>query len=228
MALVKYGGGIIQMSGSIAGNTYARNRYANYVRARTKPVNPRTTPQILVRTILSSLTNRWYNTLDDAQRTAWATYAAAVKMKNRLGEVTELTGFNHYIRSNSLKLLATYAPADAAPTVLELAEKDPTFAIAAGVAANKITLTLDDTLPWRDDPNAMSVWFQGRPQNKTRNFFAGPWRYLGCVPCTDEAPIELTPIFTLVAGQRQWVYGRIVRADGRVSEPMQDDCIIVA
>ncbi|GAI58374.1 unnamed protein product, partial [marine sediment metagenome] len=39
MALVKYGGGITQMSGSIAGNTFARNRYGNYVRSRTKPIN---------------------------------------------------------------------------------------------------------------------------------------------------------------------------------------------
>ncbi|GAH28464.1 unnamed protein product, partial [marine sediment metagenome] len=38
MALVKYGAGIIQMSGSIAGDVHARNRFGNYIRPRTKPV----------------------------------------------------------------------------------------------------------------------------------------------------------------------------------------------
>ncbi|GAH13494.1 unnamed protein product, partial [marine sediment metagenome] len=49
MSLVKYGGGIVQMSGSIAGNTFARNRYGNYVRARTKPINPNSDRQVVVR-----------------------------------------------------------------------------------------------------------------------------------------------------------------------------------
>ncbi|GAH50296.1 unnamed protein product, partial [marine sediment metagenome] len=45
MALVKLGGGIVQISGSIAGNTFARNRFGNYMRSRTKPVNPNSTRQ---------------------------------------------------------------------------------------------------------------------------------------------------------------------------------------
>ncbi|GAI01350.1 unnamed protein product, partial [marine sediment metagenome] len=45
MALIKYGGGIVQISGSIAGTVFARNKMGNYARPRTKPVNPRTARQ---------------------------------------------------------------------------------------------------------------------------------------------------------------------------------------
>ncbi len=83
MALVKYGGGIVQMSGSIGGDTFARNRYGNYVRARTKPVNPNTTLQQAVRASMSFLTNRWAQTLDAAQRTAWNPYAQNEAMQKK-------------------------------------------------------------------------------------------------------------------------------------------------
>jgi len=100
MALVKFGGGVVQMSGSIAGDTFARNRYGNYCRARTKPTNPNTSRQQDVRASLAFLTDRWSNTLTALQRAAWNLYGDSVAMTNRLGETTKLTGFNHYIRSN--------------------------------------------------------------------------------------------------------------------------------
>jgi len=100
MALVKYGGGIIQMSGSIAGNTYARNRYGNYARARTKPVNPNSAQQQVIRGAMQELTTRWAQTLTALQRAAWNLYGTNVAMLNKLGETIKLSGFNHYLRSN--------------------------------------------------------------------------------------------------------------------------------
>jgi len=93
MALIKFGGGVVQMSGSIAGNTYARNRYGNYVRARTKPVNPKTDRQSVIRTAMQLLTTRWAQTLTAAQRTAWNLYASNVNMTNFTGD-----GHSHTMR----------------------------------------------------------------------------------------------------------------------------------
>ncbi len=101
MALVKFGGGVVGMAGSIAGNTFARNRSGSYVRAKTKPINPRSSAQSLARTTLATLTYRWSQILTAAQRTAWNLYASSVAMKNKLGETIFLSGFNHYIRSNA-------------------------------------------------------------------------------------------------------------------------------
>jgi len=232
MALVKYGGGIVQMSGSIAGDTHARNRFGNYIRSRTKPVNPNSSRQSKVRAIVAELVERWNETLTDAQRTAWATYAAAVVMKNKLGESVYLTGFNHYIRSNASYLDATAQYFDDAPTTLSLAEKDPAFAIAATAADQLISVTFTEGLTWNSEPGAGLMMLDGRPQNNTRNFFAGPYRGIewlgGIQPPGNTSPQTHTGIFTLVEGQRIWVQGRIIRADGRLSEPMTANCVIAA
>lgn len=232
MALVKYGGGIIQMSGSIAGNTFARNHYGNYVRARTKPINPNTARQIAVRSAITSLTARWAQTLTAAQRTAWNLYADSVAMKNKLGESIFLTGFNHYIRSNSFRAVEAITIVDAGPTVFELPTKDPTLAITASEAAQEISFAFDDTLDWLDEDEAYLVLYQGQPMNPQRNFFAGPWRGLGTIagnsvtPPTD--PTVKSVEFAFAELQKQWAYARIARADGRLSEPFSAECFCAA
>lgn len=232
MALVKFGGGVIQMAGSIAGSTYARNRYGNYARARTKPVNPNTARQVAVRSIIALLVARWGQTLTAVQRTAWGLYAANIAMKNRLGESIYLTGFNHYIRSNTPRLQAGEAAVDAGPVIFELPDKDPTFAITASEATQDISFTFDNTLAWANEAGGHLFKYQGRPQNAQRNFFAGPWRHIGTIDgdavTAPTSPDTEAAVFAFAEGQRQWVYARIALADGRLSEPMRADCFCAA
>lgn len=218
------------MSGSIAGVTHARNRFGNYIRPRTKPVNPNSLLQGTIREALAMLTQRWHDTLTSTQRIAWATYAAAIAMKNRLGETIYITGFNHYLRVNIVRYQLGQNKCDDAPTVLSLPEKDPTFDIAASAATQIITITWDDTLPWGDIPaSVMGLWL-GRPQLITRNFFGGPWRCNGSIPGNQSSPTEKTAIFTLIAGQKIWMYGRVSTGptDSRLSEPFYAGCTIGA
>lgn len=232
MALVRYGGGIVQMSGSIAGNTFARNRFGNYARARTKPVNPNSTRQNRIRSIMAELTERWYSTLTDAQRIAWATYAAAVAMKNRLGETIYLTGFNHYLRSgcNVLDFAGTYF--DAGPVTLTLPDKDPMLSITASEATQLISVSFNDGLDWCTEAGGTMYLLDGRPQNVTRNFFAGPYRGIARIAGIDPggvaSPQTHTGIFTLTEGQKIWVQARINRADGRLSEPFTANIVVAA
>lgn len=225
MALVKFGGGIVQMIGSIAGNVFARNSSGNYVRARTKPVNPNSPAQIFARSIIAQLVQHWRTTLDDAERTAWASYAAAVAMKNKLGETTFLSGFNHFIRSNSVFLQSIKAIVEAGPTELSLPEKDPTLAVAADEATGLLTMTIDDTLPWMSEVGAFMQVEMGSPQNATRNFFGGPWKYAGLVDQAAEPVLTITAPYTITNGQRIFISARICRVDGRISEPMYANCI---
>lgn len=222
MALIKYGGGVIQMSGSIAGNTFARNRYGNYARAKTKPVNPNTIAQVAVRSAVTFLVDRWASTLTEAQRTAWKTYADAVNMVNRLGETVQLSGFNHYIRSNTTLQVQSKTLVDAGPTTLSLPEKDSTFAATASAATQLISVTFDDTMEFLDEDDAYMFVYQGQPQKATRNFFAGPWKYGTSIDGDSVTPLTspqtFTAPFTLVEGQKSWLYARIQRADGRISE----------
>ena len=228
MALVKLGGGVVRISGSIAGNTFARNRYGNYMRARTKPINPNTSRQVIVRGIMSTLTTRWGQTLSNAQRTAWNLYGASVNMKNKLGETINLTGFNHFIRSNGWRIELGRAIVDDGPTVFELPEKDGTITCAISEATQLVATTFDDTADWCSEDEGMLTYLQGSPQNPQRNFFAGPYKdrsgKIGNSGAPITSPQDFPCLFVVTEGQRVWHQFRIAREDGRISEPFFDDC----
>ena len=232
MALVKFGGGVVQMSGSIAGDTFARNRYGNYVRARTKPTNPNTARQVAVRSAMAFLTDRWAQTLTIVQRTAWNLYGSSVTMKNRLGENTFLTGFNHYIRSNMIRKQTTSTLIDDGPVIFELPAKDPTFAITASEATQDISYTFDVAMDWATEDGAFMFLFSGQPQNAQRNFFGGPWRItarlVGVDPGPLVSPTDAESEYAIAELQHIWCYGRISRADGRLSEPFRGDIAVGA
>ena len=232
MALVKYGGGIVQMSGSIGGNTFARNRYGNYVRSRTKPINPNSAGQQVVRSAVSFLADRWSQTLTSAQRAAWDLYGASVAMTNKLGESVYLSGFNHYIRSNAILKRSGRTVVDAGPTVFELPAIDPTFSMAAAQTDNMGTFTYDDTMDWANENDGWLHMFMGQPQNPQRNFFDGPWKLYaavaGSLGSPPSSPGSTSAPFAMSTGQRVWVYGRIHRADGRMSSPFRANCVVTA
>jgi len=232
MALIKFGGGITEMRGSIAGNVYSRNRYGAYARSRTKPINPNSGLQQAVRSSLAFLTDRWSQTLNAAQRTAWNLYGSNVVMTNKLGESINLSGFNHYIRSNSILKRLSLTLVDDGPVIFELPDQDPTFSATASEATQNITATYDDTLAWDTEDGGLLCMFQGAPQNAQRNFFGGPWRLWTAVQGADGAPVaspKIAPaVFAIAELQRVWLYARILRADGRLTVPFRADCFIGA
>lgn len=229
MALVKYGGGIIQMSGSIAGNTHARNATSNYIRARTKPINPNTPGQQRVRTVLAELTERWYTTLSVLQRTNWGVYAKDTAMTNKLGETIYLSGFNHYIRSNSIRLQMAKTLIDEAPAAHTVANQDTTVYVRFGETSDKFVVYFNTNLPWVTENNAHMFVQQGLPQNPTRNFFAGPWYELSQIDGIAEdgptSPQSLPLHWRVFEGQKMWGQFRISRADGRLSQPWIADYV---
>jgi hypothetical protein len=176
---------------------------------------------------MGTLTQSWRVSLNSAKRISWNTYANAVAMKNKLGETTYHSGFNHFIRANAIRLQSGKTRIDTGPVVLALPEKDPTITVAASVATQLFTLTYSLAEPWATESGAFLHISQGEPQNATRNFFAGPWKYAGKID-ENVAPTYTVPAaYTLVLGQKTWLAIRICRADGRVSELMYSSCIVV-
>jgi len=220
------------MSGSVAGSTHARNRSGNYIRARTKPVNPSTAKQVLVRAVMANLTTRWAQTLTATQRTAWNLYGASVTMQNKLGEAINLSGFNHYIRSNAWFARMSRTLVDDGPTVFELPAQDPTMVVSCSEATQQVTMTFDDTLAWCSEDDAMLVILQSQGQNPQINFFNGPWTGRSAkvgasgVPVT--SPLDYASITVLSEGQRFWSKFRILRADGRLSAPFTANAFCAA
>lgn len=232
MALVRYGGGVVQMTGSVGGTTYARNRYGNYARARTKPVNPNSVLQQEVRTVMAYLCERWAETLTAIQRTAWNDYASAVVMKNKLGEAIKLSGFNHYIRSNATLSRRGETLVDAGPTDFTLPEKDPSLSITTEVHEQRFNITFNDTMDWASENGGWLFMLQGKPQNPQRNFFGGPFKGIKDKAGSDgngpDSPEQSSNLWVVAEGQKVWYQLRIARADGRISEPWTVQSTVVA
>jgi len=232
MALVKFGGGIIEMRGAIAGNVFSRNSSGNYVRAKTTPINPQSDRQTTVRAAMAFLTERWSQTLTANQRTAWNLYASSVTVLNRLGESINISGFNHYIRSNMIRKQVALAIVDEGPVIFEIPASDPTFSITASAATQDISMTYDDGMAWASVTGAFMIIFGGKPQNPQINFFDGPWRIFGVISGVDAAPpappaAQASP-FVVTENQRIWCYARILKLDGRLSERFRADCFCAA
>ncbi|MBA7477995.1 hypothetical protein ES707_13410 [subsurface metagenome] len=223
MALVKFGGGITQMSGSIAGNTFARNRFGNYVRSRTKPVNPSSERQNLVRATLAYLTEHWAETVTPEEREAWGVYAAGTPMKNKLGETIKLTGFNHFIRSNANLHRRGETIVAAGPAINGLPDQDPSLRITTEVHEQRFNIYFNSDMAWASEEAGWMWILQGMPQSPQRNFFGGPYRGMkdknGETPGPLASPEQSTNLWVVTAGQKVWYKIRLQRADGRISEP---------
>jgi len=230
MALVKFGGGIVKMSGSIAGTTFARNRSGDYARSWKNPVNPRSTRQEAIRAIISFLAEYWHTVLTPAERAAWKAYADVVAMKNKLGDSILLTGFNHFIRTNSAILTMPETQLDTAPTILSLPEKDATLACSAeGIAAQTFTFTCA-TAGWaaNGDSKLGILLYQGLPQLASRNFFAGPYRYMDYIDATEGAAGtgDYAASFPFAVGQKIFFKARLITTSGRLSEAWSPDPLV--
>lgn len=124
-------------SGSVAGTTYSRNRYGQYIRTRATPVNPNSVAQALVRSRFTTVAQGWRN-LTAGARQAWQQYADTHPLIDSLGQAKVLSGSAQYQSTNLLRLAAGLSISSVVPT-------PPTGSLNAFA----IVLTLDDTGPTR-------------------------------------------------------------------------------
>ena len=243
MALVKFGPGIVDARGSVAGVVFSKNSTSHYMRARTIPVNPRSTvcklnndhgfaSQSKIKAAMAALTVRWSSVLTSNQRAAWELYGSNVSVLNKLGESIKISGMNHFLRCNVIRYAHYSSAFDDGPTIFEIPEQDPSIIFEPEVHEQKCKITFDDTMEWVDeDVAAMQIWM-GRPQNPQRTFYGGP--YLGIKDKAGKSvgpitsPEWMTNTFIVAAGQKVWYKVRIRRADGRISEPFYKSAIVVA
>lgn len=232
MALVKFGAGIVDMRGSIAGTVFSRNRYGNYARGRTIPVNPNSSRQQAVRNIMGMLVEMWSQLLTPANRAKWDVYAANTNFVNKLGETITLTGYNHFIRSNMARQNCGVSVVEDGPTVLVLPGTDGNFDIAVSEASQEVTVTFDDTRDWCGENSAHMSIHQGIPRNSAVSFYGNHFRYLGKLlgdsGSAITSPQTIAVSFPVAENQRNWCFGRIQRVDGRLSVPFRDNCVVGA
>lgn len=227
-ALIKLGGGVADIRGSIGGTVFSKNRYGSYARNRTIPVDPASTAQTKIRACMGQVRDAWFNTLTAAQRTAWAVYAANTPVTNRIGETIHLTGWNMFNRTASALLYNDESIIADAPTDFSLAEQDSTLTISVSEATQLVSVAFDDTMDWLDETGGFLFVYLSRPQNPTVNYFKGPYQIAGVIDGDGTTP-PTTPQtmalpFAAVSGQKVFAQCRIMRADGRLSEPFRVNC----
>lgn len=129
------------------GSVFSKNRYGNYVRNKTTPVNPQTSYQQAQRQLLGSLSAGWRG-LTQAQRDTWAAAVPAFQRTDVFGKSQNLSPNVLYVSLNKNLINAGETALDTAPA----AGAVPTIAIsdltATSGATPALSFTIDpDTVP---------------------------------------------------------------------------------
>lgn len=119
-------------SGSVAGQTFSRNRFGQYIRTRAIPVNPASSFQATVRARFQTNASAWRN-VTALQREAWSSLGDLMSRTDSLGQTYTLTGFDAYVSINNNRVAAGDAVVTDPPLITDpgaLATVTPTATIA--------------------------------------------------------------------------------------------------
>lgn len=190
------------MSGSVGGCTWSRNKGGLYVRSRTVPTNPNSLKQTASRSILGQLSSGW-SLLTGAQRTQWGDWAALNPIVDSLGQSISLSGQQAYVGLNA-RLLGAGATAVATPPAAtgpgDLVTATATYTAASGAIVVTFTTT----------PLAagikLAVWAT-LPQSPGRNPNRKQARLIGYTAAAAASPATVTSPYPAAVGQiaNAWV-----------------------
>ena len=101
MAIVRLGPVVAAISGSIGATTFAHTKGGTIARGKLRQKAFRAPQHLVIRNIYSHLRLAWKD-LTQAQRQAWTVVALQLPRANRLGQRTVLSGYQLFMRTNSL------------------------------------------------------------------------------------------------------------------------------
>ena len=232
MALVRLGGGVHDIRGSIGGTVFSKNASGNYIRSRITPVNPNTARQNAIRVAVQSLAPQWSGVLSPAERAGWAVYAANIVRTNKLGGVINLSGYNHFIRGNSIRVQNGDPVVTAFPTDLTLPPGDPLFAVEVDATNQQLSVTFDPALAWSITDDGFMYIYMSLPKAAGVNFIGGPFRLAGAIDGDTASPPTSPQIipapFTVAEGQQIACRARISEPDSRLSDYFLSRSAVVA
>lgn len=172
-----YGSIVTAGSGKLGGHVYARNKGGSYIRTKTKPLNPKTLAQSLVRNNFTSNSQAWRG-LTASQRQAWISATVNFPKKGKLAETETLSGSQLFMRINNNLLNIEQATISLPPTPQAVPALSA-LSLAFSATASTATATFAPT----PVPTGYSLVFQGTAptsagkynvSNKFRNFYIDP------------------------------------------------------
>jgi hypothetical protein len=90
--------------GKLSGICYSHNHYGLYVKTWKKPANPQTAYQTAVRNNYGLIVEAWQG-LSNSQYQTWFDLSITQSFSNRLGESSELSAWNLFVKLNTNLLL---------------------------------------------------------------------------------------------------------------------------
>lgn len=219
-----------QISGSIGGMTFTRNRGGMIARARAIPVNPSTPAQNIIRASMALFAARFSSVLTQVQRDAWDVYSENTPLTGPTGDPRNVGGMGMYIRTNVPRAQMVLPGVDDAPIIFNVGSFTPVNAPTATAVSDLIGFTFTNTDEWANEDDAAMAVYGARPHNPGVNYFTGPYQFAGTIlgdaitPPT--SPASITNPFVINVGQR--LHWRVVvsRADGRLSATQLQTAIV--
>ena len=228
--LLHLGAGVLDARGSIAAETFARNRYGHYARERVTPTDPATALQLARRNDITIAARQWTTSLTAAQRDKWRAYAAAITRTNRFGEPTHLTGYHEWVRYRAFRRHTGLGYSRTPPPDLHIPPGDPSLA-ATLTAPTTISIVFDDSAPWCSNLASAMVLFGTPGFGPGVTFIGGPYHLIGLIYGNPTNPptspyTALTYPFTLTAGQHARIRARITFGDGGLTNLFYTEAVV--
>lgn len=214
----------VPQSGSQASTTASRNRFGQYNRNRSIPVNPNSSAQAAVRARMSANAAAW-RSLTDAQRAGWSSLGAAMSRRDSLGQAYTLTGFQAYCSVNNNLDLTGAATVSAAPAIVS-----PSALLTATVTTTGGVLSIAFTpTPL---PAATKALLFASPQRSAGRSFENDLRYIMQTAAAGVSPINALAAYTAkfgapVVGSKIF-FSLITSSGGFTSGPLLFSTVVIA
>ena len=185
MAIVQFGATVTDITGSIEGWTFQRNRSGTIVRGKPRQKKVATVKQSAQRALLVSFIQA-FQQLTPGEKLAWDAFATLNTKLNKFGETKVLTGQNWFTTVNSARTALGLAQLSAPPANL-LPEAITSFDLT--VDATKIEI--DQIIP--DSPTDTGILITTTfPNTLTTKIQRSPFRDTKVVSAVPFGTIDLT------------------------------------
>lgn len=209
-----------ELRGSIAGVTAARNKGGNYLRARATPTNPDSAAQNRTRQAFANAVQAW-DLLTNAQRTAWAGYAAETPVIDQLGQEIRHAGRSWYIAQHAFLAGAGATPSAAAPTTPGLLDLGPVPAVITISLANGINA--DFTAGTVPGSGVAMIAQMGPPLSPGVTYFKGPYTQVAVISSNEFADevVAANRYGLPIIGQIRGLRFRACSTEGKLSNTLE-------
>jgi hypothetical protein len=222
MAKIVFGPVISEARNKIALTVYSRNRGGPYIREKVTPSQTPTTPRVASKNLMTSTSHAWSQTLTEAQRQAWRSFASTIPLHDKLGNTHNLSGQNWWQKLATNQSIIGAAITTDPPANLDVTQP-ATFAATATVASSSsisIPITPGETI---QPGEHLQIWAT-HSMNLGRTYFTRLLRLIQTVDHTATIPIDagaawLTRYAPALASKRIGIALRYVNdANGNASK----------